>query len=115
MKTKIAFLLALTLAFFSANAPAASATTTNVSVELISAIVAKDYVLVQTFPRPNISTVSCTNDYWLVLHSTLDNYDEIYTQLMMAQANGKKIDVSIDDSNIDPTFCRLTRVTLRSN
>jgi hypothetical protein len=81
----------------------------DVKIEFISAWSSNGQILVQTSPRYDISGLTCTDDYWLVLNKNEEGYQPALSLLMSAQASGAKVVVRADDSSGEQ-FCRLSRI-----
>jgi len=88
--------------------------TSNVTVALISVWTNNGDVLVQTNPRPDISGLTCTNDYWLRLNKSEVGFDATLAMLLSAHAAKHNISVSAQDNDGDD-FCRLRRVIILPN
>ncbi|GAB4193537.1 MAG: hypothetical protein Tsb002_24090 [Wenzhouxiangellaceae bacterium] len=88
--------------------------TDNVTVELISVWVASGDILVQTNPKPDITGLGCTNDFWLTLDKDDLGYEATLSMLLSAQVSRKNIIVRADDT-LGGEFCRLTRVSNKAN
>lgn len=109
-----ALILVLICTFLSVFANADYIDTDNVTVELISVWSNDGGLLVQTSPKPNISTLSCTNDYWLVLQKDEGGYEAILSMLLAAQLAKTKITVRAED-NGGEVFCKLSRVITKAS
>ena len=95
--------------FFSASANSTYKDTFNVKVDLLSAWSISGAVLVQTDPRPNITGLSCSNDYWLILNKVDLGYDAMFSMLLVAQTMQTPIIVRAEN-NGNNQFCHLSRV-----
>lgn len=85
-----------------------------VKVDNISVWVSNGDILVKTDPRPDISSLNCTNDYWLVLRKSSPGYQATLSMLLTAQTNQRTIIVRADDASGDQ-FCDLARVVTTRN
>ena len=112
MKAVIAIFV--TLSFFSQPLLAATVTTSNVKVVAVSVYTGTGQVLVETDPRPDISGLDCTSDYWLILSddSNTSGYRATLSVLLTAEATQTNVDVRADN-NGGNQFCKLGRVVLR--
>ena len=81
----------------------------DVKVEFISVWSSTGDTLIQTSPRHDISGLSCTDNYWLVLDKSKGGFEPALALLMSAQASGARIVVRYDDEG-GGKFCRLSRV-----
>ena len=104
----IAIFVALIVGFMG-SAQAAYKDSSDVKVKLISVWSLSGGVLLQTEPKPDISGLTCSNDYWLVLSTTAAGYQPTIAMLMAAQATGKSITVRAED-NSGNEFCLLSRI-----
>jgi len=88
---------------------AASTTTDNVAVQLLSVTANNSALLVQTSPRHSLTGLNCTDDYWLVLSHNEVGFDAMLALLLAAQRSGSTLLVRADD-NGGAQFCKLGRV-----
>ena len=95
-------------------AHAAYKDTNSVKVNQISVWTNTGSILVQTTPRPDISGLNCSNDYWLVLDKNDAGYQAALSMLLSAQATQKSVNVSAEE-NGGGECCRLRRVVNLSN
>ncbi len=110
--SKIVFLLSMM--FLSHAAMAAYKDTSNVTIQLISVWTSSGDILVQTNPKPDITGLTCTNDYWLTLDKDDLGYQATLSMLLSAQATQRKVNISAQDNNGDQ-FCKLRRVITLAN
>ncbi|NOX75835.1 MAG: hypothetical protein GXP17_04320 [Gammaproteobacteria bacterium] len=104
-KTIIAIILFVT----SAQSMAAYKDSNNVKIKLISVWSQNGNILVQTNPRPDVSDLTCTSDYWITLDKNDPGYQATLSLLLSAQATQRGVNVRVDDS-FGSQFCKLTRV-----
>ncbi len=83
--------------------------THNVKIKLISIWTKSGGLLVQTEPRPNITGLNCTKDYWLEVAQTDLGIDATLSILLAAQTTNKLVNISAADDN-GGEYCRLRRV-----
>ncbi|WP_218418481.1 hypothetical protein [Alteromonas lipotrueae] len=103
----------LTLLFISDCALGASyKDTDNVNIHLISVWTSNGEVLVQTNPKHDVSGLSCTNNFWLVLKKDSAGYEATLSMLLSAQATRTNVTVRASDDNSND-FCRLSRLVLK--
>ncbi len=108
-----AILLAAGLCALEANA--AYKDTIGVKVKLISSYVTNNgNVLVQTDPKPDISGLNCTDDYWLVLAKGDPGFEGALSMLLAAYSTQTNLIVRAEE-NTGTTFCTLSRVTLTAD
>ncbi len=106
LKTIIATILFVVT---SAQSMAAYKDSNNVKIKLISVWSQNGNILVQTSPKPNISDLTCTNDYWVTLDKNDLGYQATLSLLLSAQVTQRGVTVRVDDSS-GSQFCKLTRV-----
>lgn len=102
-------LIALSV-IFSANAFAANTLTSGVKITKIDATTYNGDIKVQTSPRPNISGLACTSDFWVVLRADSANYKSLLAALLTAKAADFTVSVGADDVNPVGTFCEFSRL-----
>jgi len=91
---------------------AATKDTIDVVVTQLSSNFDQTHILVQTTPRPDISGLNCTNNYWLILNNSAISSKNMLTLLLTAHATGKKVIVHSSDIN-NSEFCQLQRITIK--
>ena len=108
MKIPGTIIVALLL-IFSAQSMAAFKDYKVVKVRFISVWSASGGILVQINPKPDLSGLTCTNDYWLTLDKNVSGYEAALSLLLSAQASQRNVTVRADDSS-GSEFCKLVRV-----
>lgn len=109
LKFSYIFLLSIALPVLGA-----SKETSNVKVEMLSVWTNSGDILVQTSPKPDISGLTCTNDYWLMLDKVELGHQEVLSMLLSAQISKIKLTVRAEDNN-GHEFCRLSRIITKAN
>ena len=102
----LSFLLLVSSASFSAGK-----NLTNLKVQMLSAHDHVALILVQTNPRPDLSGLSCTSDFWLTLAKNTENYEEIYSMLLAASVSQQNLFIGIEDVAGEEA-CRIRRVAI---
>ena len=108
------FIFVLLIAFIPSVCFGANKTTNDVKITIISSDIGQTHILLQTDPRPDISGLGCTNNYWLMLYNNNGDaaFKTILSMLLTAHATGKNVSVVSDDNN-GGEFCKLSRLILK--
>jgi hypothetical protein len=93
---------------------AARVDTSDVVVKLVSVDIVSGIVLVQTHPRPNISGLSCTNNFWLRLPHGDNGSNAALSILLTTKATEMKVIVTAED-NDGSEYCKLSRIVIQAN
>lgn len=93
---------------------AANSLTASVKIKRIDAAQgAGGAIRIHTEPRPNISILGCSSDFWLVLKPDVHLFEETYAILLSAKLSNSIVSVVADDGgNSGLDFCNLSRVIL---
>lgn len=108
---KTIFLTANLMLFSTLTMAASHKDTSDVNIELVSVWTSDGDVLVQTNPRHDISGLTCTDNYWLVLDKSAIGYETTLSMLLAAQASSAKVTVRASDDN-SHNICRLSRLVI---
>ena len=111
IKMKIIMLI-LVIVLTTTNTFAANTLTPNVKITKIDAVSYNGDIRVQTAPRPNITGLACTSDFWLVIRAGTASYDVLVSLALAAKFDGTNISVGADDTNLTGGFCELSRLVL---
>ncbi len=107
-------LLSLLMFLISLNAYSGTLDTPNVKVKYISAFADYDYIMVHTDPQPNISGLSCSDSFWLLLYDTGGNFGVASSLLEHAQKSHYKVTVTAEDNGSNQ-YCKLNRITVTND
>ncbi len=99
------------IVLFGSVAHAGSVQSNDLQVTIVSAYSDGRSILVQTEPRPDITGLTCNNNFWLVLEGSELGFDTIVSFILTAHATGKRVQITAED-NGGSDFCKLTRITL---
>ncbi len=111
---KIKLVIISTSLILASHFSAAGVQTKNVEVALLSlSLNSNGNILVQTSPRPNLTGLTCTNSYWLVLGSDEVGFETSVSMLLSAQATKNPIDITAEN-NGSSDYCLLRRVITKS-
>lgn len=109
---KITWLAVILVITFIEGSYAANTVTNNVTISKIDATKYNGDIRVQTEPRPNISGLACTSNFWLVLKPSNPSFEEIYAFLLSAKISNLTVTVGADDEILTGQFCELSRLVV---
>jgi len=110
---QVLILLSFGFFFFAPPSSAATLGTAGVKVSLIS-LRDSGEVLIQTTPKHLVSGLGCSNNFWLVLDSSLPTFKTTYAMLLLARITKAQVIVVADDK-ISGAFCHLSRFVLMAD